>query len=256
MKIPAIFVGHGSPMTALDDNKYRQSWQTLGEKLEKPKSILVISAHWYINETAVSTLFQPKQIFDFYGFPEELYSLQYNPVGSPELAAEVIKMLTPIVEVKINNEWGIDHGAWVPLNSLFPGAKVPVVQLSIDYSLSPERHYQIGEALRPLREQGIMIIGSGDIVHNLGLIEDKEDATPFPWAQDFENKVLKSIESGEHEPLINYSHLGVDSKLAIPTPEHYLPLLYILALQEKDKKVTYFAKGIAHGSISMTSFIV
>jgi 4,5-DOPA dioxygenase extradiol len=254
-KLPVIFVGHGSPLSVLPDNIYGRAWRTLGQELTKPRAILMISAHWNIAETAVSDILQPQQIYDFYGFPEELYTLKYNPPGSPELAEQVIKILAPILEVKINHEWGIDHGAWVPLRSFFPLADVPVVQLSLDYSQSAAVHYQIGQALRLLREQGVLIIGSGDMVHNLGLVKDDEQAEPYPWAKDFEAKILSAIATREHKSLIDYHHLGPEAKLAIPTPEHYLPLLYILALQDESDKIKYFVQGLAHGSVSMTSFI-
>jgi len=253
---PVIFVGHGSPMTAISDNKYRQTWRALGKKIVKPKAILVISAHWNIDETAVSDIVNPRQIYDFYGFLDELYNIKYAPKGNPELSSRIIKLLAPILEVKINNEWGIDHGSWVPLSSFFPQADIPVLQLSIDYLKSPEMHYKIGAALKPLREEGVLIIGSGDIVHNLTIIKYEENAEPYDWAVEFEAKILKYIDRSEHGPLINYSELSPESKLAIPSPEHYLPLLYILALQDKEEKAKYFVNGIDHGSVSMTSFII
>ncbi|MEI7451625.1 MAG: 4,5-DOPA dioxygenase extradiol [Candidatus Falkowbacteria bacterium] len=254
-KTAAIFIGHGSPMSAISDNIYGQAWKKLGHSLPKPKAILVISAHWNIDEVAVSNVLEPRQIYDFYGFPEELYNIKYSPVGSPDLAARVVELLTPLTEVKINNEWGIDHGAWIPLHSLFPQADLPVVQLSLDYSKSPEFHYQVGKTLRILREEGIMIIGSGDIVHNLSVIEYEENAAPYDWAKSFEEKVISLIAKKDHKALIDYLNISPESKLAIPTPEHYLPLLYILGLQDDDE-LNYFVSGIAHGSISMTSFIL
>ena len=256
IKTPAIFVGHGSPMSALMGNIYGQAWQNLGKQLIKPKAILVISAHWNIKETAVSSLLETKQIYDFYGFPEELYNIKYTPLGSPELAQKIIELLSPIVDVKINNEWGVDHGAWIPLKSFFPKADTPVIQLSLDYSKSAKFHYEIGKALKPLREQGVLIIGSGDMVHNLGQIEYNEDAAPYTWAKKFEKSIINCITNKEHGPLIDYQNLSPEAKLAIPTAEHYLPLLYILALQENDDELNYFVNSIAHGSISMTSFIL
>ena len=253
-KMPAIFIGHGSPMTAISDNRYHQAWQDLGLQIIKPKAILMISAHWNINKTAVSDLLEPRQIYDFYGFPEKLYTIRYSPSGSPELAQRVINILSPLLKIETDNGWGIDHGAWVPLSVIFPSADIPVVQLSLDYSRSAEFHYQIGRALKPLREEGVLIIGSGDMVHNLGLMEYDEEAKPFAWATDFEEKILQCIAENEHGLLIDYLKLDPKSKLAVPTPEHYLPLLYILALKEDDEKIEYLVKGITHGSISMTSF--
>ncbi len=255
-KMPAIFVGHGSPMSALPHNSYSEAWRDLGLKLGKPKAILLISAHWTINETAVSDVLKPKQIYDFYGFPEELYQMKYSPPGSPELAQQVIKILAPILDVKINNDWGLDHGAWIPLKSFFPEADIPVIQLSLDYSLSADIHYRIGQALGPLREQGILIIGSGDMVHNLGQIKPEEDSEPYDWAKSFEEKIFQCIAKKEHKLLIDYHNIGPEAKLAIPTSEHYLPLLYILGLQAEDDKLDYFVKNIAHGSVSMTSFLL
>ena len=256
IKTPAIFVGHGSPMSALNGNFYNKVWIDLGKTLKKPKAILVISAHWNIDKTAVSDVLKPHQIFDFYGFPEQLYNLKYEAAGSPELANKIIKLLKPLTKVEIDNEWGIDHGAWVPLNSFFPKADIPVVQLSIDYNKSADFHYQIGKALRPLREQDVLIIGSGDIVHNLQEIKYEENSEPFYWANDFEEKILTFIKLRDHQSLINYLNISPEAKLSIPTPEHYLPLLYTLALQEEDDSLNCFINSIAHGSISMTSFII
>ncbi|MEI7890566.1 MAG: 4,5-DOPA dioxygenase extradiol [bacterium] len=256
IKMPAIFVGHGSPMTADVDNAYNEAWRKFAKKLPKPKAIIVISAHWNIKDVAVSDLEKPKQIYDFYGFPDKLYKLKYPVAGSFELAEKVRKILAPIVDVKINNEWGIDHGGWIPLLSFFPEADVPVVQLSLDYSKSTQEHYDIGKALAPLREEGIMIIGSGDIVHNLREIEYEEDAKPFDWAVEFEQKVLTLIAKNDHKSLIDVENLDNKSYLSVPTIEHYLPLLYVLATKDKDDEVEYFAKGITHGSISMTSFVL
>lgn len=255
-RMPVIFVGHGSPMSALANNHYSQAWKELGKTLIKPRAILVISAHWYIEETAVSDISEPKQIYDFYGFPDELYNLKYNPVGSRELAQEIIKILEPLTSVKINNDWGVDHGAWIPLLSFFPDADVPVVQLSLDLTKTSDEHYRIGQALKKLRNQDILIVASGDMVHNLGLIKYQEDSEPYDWAQSFEDKLIKLISSDDHKKLINYQDLGPEANLAIPTPDHYWPLLYALGLKESDEKVEYFVKGIAYGSVSMTSFII
>ena len=256
VKTPAIFIGHGSPMSAMENNAYGLKWKAFGKTLEKPKAILVISAHWNINEAAISDVKNPKQIYDFYGFPDELYALKYEPIGSSELALQVKKALDPIVDVKINNEWGIDHGAWIPLTSIFPKADIPVVELSLNYKKSSQFHYELGKLLRPLREQGVMIIGSGDIVHNLGEIDWEQDAEPFSWAKKFEQDVLELIKKREHESLINFSKSMPEAEFAVPTPEHFLPLLCILGLQEDDDELEYFVEGIAHGSISMTSFVL
>lgn len=255
MKMPVVFIGHGSPMSVLPENKYNKAWKKLGQELPKPKAILVISAHWNIDSTSVSDRLEPKQIYDFYGFPDELYKINYKPVGSAELADEIIENIHEIADININNDWGIDHGAWVPLSALFPKADIPVMQLSLDYAKPAEFHYNLGKSLSFLREQGVLIIGSGDIVHNLGILDFDEDAKPFDWAENFEEEVIKHISNKNHSTLINYQEIN-HNRLAIPTPEHYLPLLYILGLQDEDDKLEYFVKDIAHGSISMTSFIL
>ncbi len=255
-KTPAFFVGHGSPMSASLNNPFGKKWREFGKTLAKPKAILMISAHWNLEKTAVCDLKNPEQVYDFYGFPQWLYELKYPAKGSPELAAQVQKILAPLVEVQIDNEWGIDHGAWIPLASIFPEADVPVLQLSLDSTKSAQFHYELGKVLRPLREQGVMIIGSGDIVHNLGELEFEENAKPFVWAENFEKNALQAIEARNHQALINYFDLDPQANLAVPTPEHYLPLLCILGLQEADDQLEYFAHGIAHGSISMTSFVL
>ena len=254
-KMPIIFVGHGSPMSALPDNIYSEAWRNLGLKLAKPKAILLISAHWVTNETAVSNVLKPKQIYDFYGFPDELYEIRYSVVGSPELAKKIQELLVPIEKIEFDNSWGIDHGAWVPLARLFPKADIPVVQLSINGSKAPEYHYQIGRALRNLREDGYLIVCSGNIVHNLGLIDFDESAVPFTWASKFDEYVSQLINSHDYQKLIDFEELGPEAKLSIPTPEHYLPLLYFLGLQFDNEEIKSFGEGISNKSISMRSLI-
>jgi len=252
--MPAIFVGHGSPTNANEDNAYTRSWKKIGSDLPRPKAILCISAHWNSEKTLISNLKDPRQIYDFYGFPEELYDLKYPAAGSPELAKQVKELLAPICEVEYDNNWGLDHGAWVPLSRIFPQADIPVVQLSLDYTKEASFHYALGQALRPLREQGVLIIGSGNIVHNLGRVEFGETVTPYDWATEFDELVAKLIESKDYDKLINFNDLGAAARLAIPTPEHYLPLLYILGLQTDAEKLNSFAEGIAYKSISMRSY--
>ena len=243
-------------MSAEIDNYYGKQWREFGKKLTKPKAILVISAHWNIEKTAVSDLKNPKQIYDFYGFPQWLYDLKYPAKGSPELALQIKNLLAPLVQVQIDNEWGIDHGAWIPLASFFPAGDVPVLQLSLDSTKPTEFHYALGKMLRPLRDQEVLIIGSGDIVHNLRELEFEENAKPFPWAENFEKKVLQAIDGRNHKALIDYASFDSKASLAVPTAEHFLPLLYVLALQEDDDQLEYFVEGIAHGSISMMSFVL
>lgn len=253
--MPAIFIGHGSPMNAVEDNVYTRAWQKLGKDLPKPKAILCISAHWFTDKTVISNVEYPQQIYDFYGFPEELYQINYPVTGSPELAKTVKELLTPLTTIEYDNSWGIDHGTWVPLKNIFPEADVPVVQLSINYNESAEFHYLLGQALKPLRKQGVMIICSGNIVHNLGLI-NFEDMKAYSWATDFDNLIFKLLKEHDYNQIVNFKSLGKEYNLAIPTPDHYLPLLYFLGLQEDTEKLTSFIDGIVYKSISMRSLIL
>lgn len=253
--MPAIFIGHGSPTNALESNEYTSAWQSLGQQLPRPKAILCLSAHWCIEETVISNLEQPQLIYDFYGFPDELYKVKYPVSGSPELAKQVKELLAPLVSVEYNNDWGIDHGTWVPLKWLFPEADVPVVQLSINYNQTARFHYEIGKALGTLRDQGILIIASGNIVHNLNTIGfDNEE--PYPWAIESDKIIADLIENKQHKKLLDFRNLGEAVNLAIPTPDHYLPLLYILGLKRDKEKMISFAEGIAYKSISMRSYLL
>ena len=253
--MPAIFIGHGSPINAIESNEYTKAWQLLGQELPKPKAILCLSAHWCIEETVISNLEQPQLIYDFYGFPDELYKIKYPVIGSPELAKQVKELLAPIVTVEYNNDWGIDHGAWVPLKWLFPEAEVPVVQLSINYNQTARFHYQIGKALGVLREQGVLIMASGNIVHNLNTISF-DDEEPYSWAIESDKIMADLIEAKQHKKLLDFRNLGEAVNLAIPTPDHYLPLLYILGLQKEKEKMISFAEGVAYKSISMRSYLL
>jgi 4,5-DOPA dioxygenase extradiol len=253
--MPAIFIGHGSPTNAIEDNVYTRAWQKLGKTLPKPKAILCISAHWFTDKTVVSNAEYPQQIYDFYGFPEELYQINYPVTGSLELAKTIKELLTPLTTIEYDNSWGVDHGTWVPLKNIFPEADVPVVQLSINYNKPAEFHYLLGQALKPLRKQGVMIIGSGNIVHNLGLISF-EDTEAYSWATDFDNLIFKLLNKHDYNQLVDFKSLGKEASLAIPTPDHYLPLLYFLGLQEDNENLTSFIDGIVYKSISMRSLIL
>ncbi len=254
--MPALFLGHGNPMNAIEENQFVEGFRGIAKTLPSPKAILCISAHWYINGTKVTAMEIPRTIYDFYGFPEELYNVQYPANGDPDLAAEIIELLNP-VSVEPDLEWGLDHGAWSVLKHLYPLADIPVVQLSIDRSKPAEFHYQLGQKLKPLRTKGVLIVGSGNIVHNLHLIDfgnmDKDDYG-FDWAVEAKQIINKLILSGQTEGLINYKELGKSVQIAIPTPDHYLPLLYILGLQNSDESFTIFNDKLAAGSLSMTSF--
>lgn len=249
--MPAIFFGHGNPMNAVSSNYYTEAWRRLGQAMPKPTGVLSISAHWYIPETSVTISEVPQTIHDFGGFPKELYEVQYPAPGSPPLAQRVQELLAP-VEVKAETSWGLDHGTWSVLRHVFPEADVPVVQLSIDETLPPESHYELGKTLAPLRDEGVLVAGSGNLVHNLHTYAwGRHQAEPHDWALRFEHKARELLLAGDHDPLIAYETLGSDAKLSIPTPEHYLPLLYVIALCREGEGITFPVEGIDGGSISM-----
>lgn len=253
--MPAIFFGHGSPMNALEQNRYTVAWRQIGASLPKPKAILCVSAHWYIRGTAVTAMETPRTIHDFGGFPRELFEVRYPASGSPELAARVRDLLMP-VPVQLDQTWGLDHGTWSVLVHVFPDADVPVVQLSIDASKPAQWHYELATRLAPLRSEGVLIAASGNVVHNLGTIRWGDDAPPFDWALRFNEKVRAHLRAREHQALIDFENAGADAKLSIPTPEHYLPLLYVLAQQQLNETITLALDGIELGSISMLSAVV
>jgi len=250
-RFPAIFFGHGSPMNALQDNRYSKAWEQFGRRHPKPRAVLAISAHWYIRGTRLTSSASPRTIHDFGGFPEALYEVQYPAPGDPKLTRRVQKLLSPL-EVTLDDSWGLDHGTWSVLKHVYPGADVPVVQLSIDATQPATYHYAIGRALAPLRIEGILIAGSGNVVHNLGQYDwAGNSAGAKEWAHRFEQQSRELIQSDEHAALIDYPHLGRDAALSIPTPEHYLPLLYVLGSKTADDRVSFPVEGIEGGSISM-----
>lgn len=251
-KLPVLFVGHGSPMNAIEDNEYTRAWTELGKTLPRPAAVLAISAHWYGRGTHVTGMAKPKTIHDYWGFPEELYGERYPAPGSLALAHEVQRLVTS-AKVSLDEEWGLDHGTWVVLKRLFPKADVPVIQLSLDYTKPATFHYALGQELASLRQRGILILGSGDIVHNLGLVDFSEGAKPTDWALEFDAKSKALIEAGDHDALIHYEKLGHAAALSIPTPDHYLPLMYTLAAREPGEEAKFFAEGITFGTVSMTS---
>jgi 4,5-DOPA dioxygenase extradiol len=250
--MPAIFFGHGNPMNALARNAYTEAWAAIGESMPRPNAVLCISAHWYLPGTAVTAMAAPRTIHDFGGFPRELYEVQYPAPGSPELAARVHNLLKPL-EVELDEQsWGLDHGTWSVLCHVFPQADIPVVQLSIDETKPPEFHYEVGKRLAPLRDEGILVIGSGNIVHNLHTYAwGRHEVEPFDWSIRFEKKARELLLSGDDEPLVNYESLGRDALLAAPTPDHYLPLLYVIAVRRKNEAVSFPVEGFDGGSISM-----
>ena len=253
-KMPAVFVGHGNPMFAITDNPYKSKWEELGKKIPTPKAILCVSAHWLTKGTAVTMTDKPKTIHDFGGFPEELFQQQYPAPGSPtyaKLAIETVKA-TNVLE---DYEWGLDHGTWAVLKSMFPKADIPVFQMSIDYYKSLQFHFDLGKELSSLRSKGVLIIGSGNVVHNLRQVRWQENAQPFDWAVEFDAIVKKCIEDNNAKPLLEYQKLGQIATLAHPTNEHYLPLLYILGLRDNLDQFQFFNDSIDMGSMSMRSVV-
>jgi len=250
--MPAIFFGHGNPLNALRRNSYTESWAAIGSSLPRPRAILCISAHWYVPGTAVTAMAAPRTIHDFGGFPQELFQVQYPAPGSPELAMHVRNLLAPVAVKLDQNNWGLDHGTWSVLCHVFPQADIPVVQLSIDETQPPAFHYQLAQQLVPLRDEGVLVIGSGNIVHNLHTYAwGQHEVEPFDWAVRFEQQVRSFIIDGNDAELAGYDSLGRDALLSVPTPEHYLPLIYILGIRQPGEKVTFPVAGFDGGSISM-----
>lgn len=254
-RFPLLFLGHGSPMNAIEDNEFVQGWRRAGEKLEKPNAILCISAHWETKGTQVTAMPHPPTIHDFYGFPKALYEVDYPAPGSPELAEET-KQTIKSTQVELDHSWGLDHGAWSVVKHLFPSADVPIVQMSLDSSQPPSYHYALAKELNSLRRKGVLIVGSGNMVHNLRILDWGKPNEGYDWAQEANEKMKKHIQDGDHFSLVNYNSGGKAMQLSVPTPEHYLPLLYILALKENDENVQVFNDKTIMGSISMTSISI
>lgn len=254
-KLPVLFLGHGSPMNAIEENEFVQGFRKVGKEIPKPNSVLVVSAHWETKGTYVTAMDKPKTIHDFGGFPRELYEVQYPAPGNPELA-KTIKSKVKKTDVGLNNNWGLDHGAWSVVKHLYPNADVPVIQMSLDYSQSPQYHFELAKELSFLRKKGVLIIGSGNMVHNLRMVDwqrlDEVDYG-YDWAVEASEKMKNFILSGDYKQLINYQSLGKEFNLAVPTPEHYLPLLYTLALKEENEEVSLFNDKAVGGSLTMTS---
>lgn len=254
--MPAIFFGHGNPMNALADNDWTRGWRALGESIPRPTAILCVSAHWYIPGVAVTAMENPRTIHDFGGFPRELFEFQYPAPGSTQLAMRVADLLEYDVSLD-KGHWGLDHGTWSVLCHVFPGADIPVVQLSINEAEPAEYHYEIARHLAPLRDEGVLVIGSGNIVHNLHAYGwGRKNVEPYDWAVRFEARARELIAAGEHEPLVNYESLGKDALLSAPTPDHYLPLIYVLGVQREDDAVTFPVEGFDGGSVSMTTVML
>jgi 4,5-DOPA dioxygenase extradiol len=249
--LPAIFFGHGNPMNAVLNNAYTNAWSRIGRTIPRPKAILSISAHWFVPETGVTVATSPRTIHDFGGFPRELFQVQYPAPGDPVLARRVQNLLAPL-EVRLDNSWGLDHGTWSVLRHVYPDADIPVVQLSIDEGKSASFHFEIGKKLAPLREDGVLIVGSGNLVHNLHAYAwGRHMPDPYDWAVRFETDAKDMMVAGVYKPLIDYETLGPEALLSIPTPDHYLPILYVLASRRQRDIITFPIEGVDGGSISM-----
>lgn len=253
-RMPAIFFGHGSPMNALG-GEYAAVWRALGASLPHPRAVVMVSAHWFIDTTAVTAMDTPRTIHDFYGFPRELYDIVYPAPGDGRLAERVADILAPL-DVARDRGWGLDHGTWSVLRHLLPDATTPVVQLSLDRTKPAAFHYDVGRRLAALRDEGVLVLGSGNVVHNLRTAKLHGDVAPYDWAVRFNAFVKDAIASRRHDPLIGYWNLGEDARLSAPTPEHYLPLLHILAAQGDDEPAAFFNDDITAGSISMLGIVV
>jgi 4,5-DOPA dioxygenase extradiol len=249
--MPAVFFGHGNPMNALQQNSWTERWAAIGATLLRPKAILCISAHWFIADAAVTVSTAPRTIHDFGGFPQELFNVQYPAAGDPELAARVQKLLAPL-SVRSDESWGLDHGTWSVLCHVYPLADVPVVQLSIDATQPPSFHYEIGRRIAALREEGILVVGSGNLVHNLRTYAWGSVREPYDWAVSFEQEVRDLLLADQPGALLDYQHkLGKEALLSVPTPDHYLPLLYVIGTRAPSEAVSFPVEGIDGGSISM-----
>ncbi len=254
-KMPVLFIGHGSPMNGIEDNAFSKTWAKLGAEIRKPRAVLVVSAHWLTNGTHITAMEDPKTIHDFSGFPQALFDVQYPAPGNPELALETSKLITS-TSVGLDHDWGLDHGTWTVVRHMYPDADIPMLQLSIDYSKPPQYHYDLAKELAALRKKGVLIIGSGNMVHNLRMVAwDKlnEPEFGYDWAKEINQVFKDKIVEGDVKSLIHYEKLGSAAKLAIPTPDHYYPLLYSLGLQDKNDSINFFNDKAVGGSLTMTS---
>jgi len=254
-RMPVFFVGHGSPLNAIEKNWITDGWRSISSKLPEPKAILCISAHWFIDDLQVLNTEIPRTIHDFYGFPQEMYRFEYHAPGSTTLSKTIYRLIKS-KSANFDDTWGLDHGCWVPLSIIFPDANIPVVQLSIDYRLSIEEHYQLGSELKSLRDEGVLIIGSGNIVHNLSKIDWLTPDSGASWAVEFNEISRELILARDDDRLIDYRTLGETAALSIPTSDHYLPLLYVLGASERTEPVTIINDGCVFGSVSMTSALI
>jgi 4,5-DOPA dioxygenase extradiol len=261
-KYPVLFVGHGSPMNAIKDNEFTERWKAMAKEITRPKAVLCISAHWLTQGTKVTAMDAPKTIHDFGGFPKELFAVEYSAPGNATLAKETKEMIKSTTTT-LDHDWGLDHGTWSVVKQMYPDADIPVLQLSIDYSRDAQYHYNLGKELAALRKKGVLIIGSGNMVHNLGMLGFPKDVKPqdrdfnaeygYDWALEMKDIFRKKIEDKDHKSLIDYKNLSKSAILAIPTPDHYYPLMYALALQDEKETVSFFNDKAVAGAITMTS---
>jgi 4,5-DOPA dioxygenase extradiol len=255
IKLPVLFIGHGSPMNGIEDNEFSRTWAKFGKEIPKPKAVLVISAHWLTNGTHITAMENPKTIHDFGGFPQALFDVQYPAKGSPELAKTTSELITS-TQVGLDHDWGLDHGTWTVVRHMYPNADIPVLQLSIDYNKPAQYHYDLAKQLASLRKKGVLIIGSGNMVHNLRMVAwDKlqEPEYGFDWAIEMNTIFKEKISTNDFKSLIDYEKLGSAAKLAIPTPDHYYPLLYNIALRDAKDAISFFNDKSIGGSLTMTS---
>ena len=253
--MPVLFIGHGSPMNGIEDTAFSRRWTQMAKEIPVPTAVLVVSAHWFTRGTRITAMDFPKTIHDFGGFPKELFEVQYPAPGKPALAKETVELLHA-ANVELDHDWGLDHGTWTVVRHMYPEANIPVLQLSIDYTKGPQYHYDLAKELQSLRKKGVLIIGSGNMVHNLGMVAwDRlnDEEYGYDWARNINEKFKSLITNGDHVPLINYSSLGKDALLAIPTPEHYLPLMYTLGVKTDKDAVAFFNDKAVGGSLTMTS---
>lgn len=253
--MPVLFTGHGSPMNGIEDNSFSASWEKLGNDLEVPSAVICISAHWLTRGTHITAMEAPRTIHDFGGFPQELFDVQYPAPGKPELARETASLIHK-TEVGLDHEWGLDHGTWSVIRRMYPKANIPVLQLSIDFTKPPQYHYELARELEALRRKGVLIVGSGNMVHNLRILDWSMPDGGYDWAEEINEKFKTLISSNDHKSLINFEGLGQAAKLSIPTSEHYLPLLYVLGLKSEKDRVSFFNDSLTMGSISMTSVML
>jgi len=255
--MPVLFIGHGSPMNGIEDNEFSQRWKKIAKEIPTPAAVLVVSAHWFSKGTRITAMDFPETIHDFGGFPQSLFDVQYPVPGNPALAMETAELIHS-AHVELDHDWGLDHGTWTVVRHMYPEAKIPVLQLSIDYTKPPQYHYALAKELYGLRKKGVLIIGSGNMVHNLRMVSwDKiNENYGYDWALQMNDTFKELITNGNYQPLINYESLGAEAKLAIPTPEHYLPLLYSLGLKGNNDHISFFNDKAVAGSLTMTSVLI